>query len=434
MVMKRFACLLVVSAVVLYRIAWYYSWTCEQKTDHAYPLKVRSDLSRVKNTTRLTIKNDGLCLNLMNGTKHLNMTNKKTSDFTSDYDVKSLASKGCNHVIDKYDFEMDFKHITKEERDFPIAYSILAHQNAHQLMLLLSAIYAPQNVYCIHIDLKSTSMFEAVKEIASCFANVFLATKREDVVYAGFSRLQADINCMKDLVNIPVATTNWIYLINLCGQDFPLRTNLEITKQLKKLNGRNQIHGEANPVKFVRRTKYIHKVVNRTGKDGMVERIIIRTSQLKSPPPFNMIIRKNSAYNIYTRRFLRWVIFESEKAKALLEWSRDTLTPDEHYWLMLDALEEAPGRTGKMSGFTLSPYVSWNTHAHRICGGYWRHYSCVFGSNDLGRLVRQNKLFANKFDVTYDSLPVTCLRKWLDDRKFRTNEIWNPHRSPVSIN
>ncbi|CAK8681206.1 unnamed protein product [Clavelina lepadiformis] len=93
----------------------------------------------------------------------------------------------CNHVIDNYDFEMDFKHITKEERHFPIAYSILAHQNAHQLMLLLSAIYAPQNVYCIHIDLKSTSMFEAVKETASCFSNVFLATKREDVVYAGYN-------------------------------------------------------------------------------------------------------------------------------------------------------------------------------------------------------------------------------------------------------
>ncbi|XP_076813405.1 beta-1,3-galactosyl-O-glycosyl-glycoprotein beta-1,6-N-acetylglucosaminyltransferase-like [Clavelina lepadiformis] len=312
---------------------------------------------------------------------------------------------------------MDFKHITKEERDFPIAYSILAHQNAHQLMLLLSAIYAPHNVYCIHIDLKSTSMFEAVKETASCFSNVFLATKREDVVYAGFSRLQADINCMEDLVNVPVGLNNWTYLINLCGQDYPLQTNLEIVKKLKTYNGRNVIAGtDKLQPGIVQRTKWVHRMENYTTEDGKQERRMIQTKELKSPPPFNMTILKNLAYNVYTRRFLRWVIFESEKAKALLEWSRDTLTPDEHYWLMLDALEEAPGRRGQISLSHPARYIKWKS-PENFCSGYWRHFSCVFGAGDVNQLIQKQAIFANKFDVEHDRLPLTCLRRHLNGKK-----------------
>ncbi|XP_076813288.1 N-acetyllactosaminide beta-1,6-N-acetylglucosaminyl-transferase-like isoform X2 [Clavelina lepadiformis] len=336
--------------------------TFSMKTVHNYTnAESARDLSAQKNNWR--------CFSLLNNTYQNNKTFEEVPDVTSDIDVKTLDSKRCNHVIDKYDFEMDFKHITKEERHFPIAYSILAHQNAHQLMLLLSAIYAPHNVYCIHIDLKSTSMFEAVKETASCFSNVFLATKREDVVYAGFSRLQADINCMEDLVNIPVGLNNWTYLINLCGQDYPLQTNLDIVKKLKMFGDRNWIGGTDKFIwAIAQRTKWVHKVENYTNKDGKQERRMIQTKELKSPPPFNMTILKNLAYNVYTRRFLRWVIFESEKAKALLEWSRDTLTPDEHYWLMLDALEEAPGRSGRISWSSPARYIKWKSSKDNCSG------------------------------------------------------------------
>ena len=60
-----------------------------------------------------------------------------------------------------------------------------------QLELLLRAIYRPQNQYCIHIDAKQPDSFtKAIKDLAGCFDNVFIASKLEYVVYAGFSRLQ----------------------------------------------------------------------------------------------------------------------------------------------------------------------------------------------------------------------------------------------------
>ena len=100
------------------------------------------------------------------------------------------------------------------------------------------------------------------------------------------------------------------------------------------------------------------KVKNRFGK---IEKEVKATNKFKSPPPFYMEVWKNLAYNAYSRRFLHWVIFESEKAKALLNWSRDTLTPDEHYWGMLDALEEAPGRTELPQKRPYNPFVIWRS-------------------------------------------------------------------------
>jgi len=110
----------------------------------------------------------------------------------------------------------DDNYISDAEKNYPVAYGVLAHNKAKQLAHLLSSIYAPQNLYCVHVDLKSSEAFKsAVRAITQCLPNVFLSSRSEEVVYASFSRLQADINCMDDLLSSDVP---WKHLINLCGQ------------------------------------------------------------------------------------------------------------------------------------------------------------------------------------------------------------------------
>ena len=141
---------------------------------------------------------------------------KNYTDLTTDQEVEAITMKGCGYIIQHFTFKTDPKSITHEETSFPIAYSILAHHKTLQLILLLSQIYAPQNVYCIHLDRKSSAvMLRALMNVESCFSNIYLASKRENVVYASFSRLQADLNCMKDLLK---SSVKWQYLINLSGQ------------------------------------------------------------------------------------------------------------------------------------------------------------------------------------------------------------------------
>jgi hypothetical protein len=93
-------------------------------------------------------------------------------------------------------------HIVDEsELKMPIAYSILTYDNLEQFERLLRIIYRPHNVYCIHVDAKSGPQYiKAIQSITKCFSNVFIATKLERVIYAHFSRVQADINCMSDLI------------------------------------------------------------------------------------------------------------------------------------------------------------------------------------------------------------------------------------------
>ena len=215
------------------------------------------------------------------------------------------------------------KPASTEEESFSIAFNLLIHTDVEQVERLLRAIYAPQNSYCVHIDTKAEPVMQkAVRAIVGCFDNVFVASKLERVVYAGFSRLQADINCMRDQVKRP---TRWRYLLNVAGQAFPLRTNLELVRILKMYNGHNDIES------LYRRT--LRKRIDdewRETKDNKLE----LTGRRNPPPPHNIEIVRGSAYGVFSRRFVEFVVTD-EKAKDLLEWSRSTFSPDEHYWSTL---------------------------------------------------------------------------------------------------
>ena len=130
--------------------------------------------------------------------------------------------------------------LSQEEEDFPLAYSIMMFKDVEQTERLLRAIYRPQNYYCIHVDIKSPPVVhKAMKSIASCFDNVFLAHKKVDVQWAWFSVLEPDLVCMEDLFKYK----KWRYFINLTGQEWPLKTNWDLVKILKVYNGAIDMEG-----------------------------------------------------------------------------------------------------------------------------------------------------------------------------------------------
>ena len=147
------------------------------------------------------------------------------------------ATQNCSDFIRRRGYTMS--SMTKEEENFPIAYSILAYRNIEQAERLLRAIYRPQNFYCIHIDKKSIVMKRAMESIVKCFGNVKMA-ESVDVTWAGYSVLQADLNCMETVWEM---SARWKYFMNLAGEEFPLRTNAQIVKILTLLNGANSVKG-----------------------------------------------------------------------------------------------------------------------------------------------------------------------------------------------
>nr|XP_020865519.1 N-acetyllactosaminide beta-1,6-N-acetylglucosaminyl-transferase-like isoform X1 [Phascolarctos cinereus] len=253
--------------------------------------------------------------------------------------------------------------LSKEEAQFPLAYIMVIHKDFETFERLFRAVYMPQNVYCVHVDEKATIPFkDAVEWLVGCFPNVFLASKMESVVYAGISRLQADLNCMKDLV---ASEVQWKYIINTCGQDFPLKTNKEIIQHLKEFKGKNITPGVLPPSHVVRRTKYIY----------MEQRYILFSFMLwtlrrKTLPPHNLTIYFGSAYIALTREFANFVL-QDQRAIDLLEWSKDTYSPDEHFWVTLNRI---PGNLSNILGdflleLLISQWSTWTVDLLFTC--YW---------------------------------------------------------------
>ncbi|XP_072445338.1 beta-1,3-galactosyl-O-glycosyl-glycoprotein beta-1,6-N-acetylglucosaminyltransferase 3-like [Chiloscyllium punctatum] len=303
--------------------------------------------------------------------------------------------------------------LSPEEEHFPLAYSMVIHQSIEMFERLLRSIYAPQNVYCIHVDRKSPSQFHAaVQAIASCFHNVFVAAKLEWVTYAGWSRVQADLNCMKELLESPVP---WTYFINVCGQDFPLKTNREIVRSLRALNGSNVIESDPAPGFKKKRWQYHHDTLDQ----------VVLTAQLKDQPNISTSIFVGSAYFMASREFVSHV-FDSAEIQAFLKWSEDTYSPDEHVWATLHRMPNVPGSIPYTQGATrtLGRAVKWSFEAGDVargalyppCTGRYHHLVCVYGAGDLQWVVRQRCFFANKFDPNMDNTAVQCMEEYLRNR------------------
>ena len=261
------------------------------------------------------------------------MLHNKPVPKTDDYYIKITSD--CANFYRTMGYVME--PLSSDEADFSIAFSILMYRDVEQTERLLRAIYRPQNIYCVHVDVKAEyGVYENMKAIAQCLPNVFLVSKRESVVYASYKRLQAEINCMADLVNF---FSHWKYFINLASQSFPTKTMEEIVNILKIYNGANDVEGILEPRIHKSRFEWKYNIVEKSGKYEL-EKSEVR----KQPPPHNIKIVRGSAYGIFSRGFVEYVIHDPV-AKDLLEWSKDTYSPDEHYWATLHHLKENPHLT-----------------------------------------------------------------------------------------
>ncbi|XP_019365750.1 PREDICTED: beta-1,3-galactosyl-O-glycosyl-glycoprotein beta-1,6-N-acetylglucosaminyltransferase 7 [Gavialis gangeticus] len=314
----------------------------------------------------------------------------------------------CSAVLKNLHFIT--KPLSEEEKNFSLAYIITIHKELEMFVKLLRAIYVPQNVYCIHIDEKTPKDYKAaVQTIVNCFENIFISSKRESVVYAGFSRLQADINCMKDLIKF---NSQWNYVINLCGQDYPIKTNKEIIQYIKsKWNGKNITPGVVQPPHIKYRTRVSYKEYVHSGKS-----YVYPTKNVKNNPPHNLTIYFGSAYYVLTREFVEFTLTDV-RAKDLLEWSRDTYSPDEHYWVTLNRLTDSPGATPNAGWEGNIRAIKWKDQEgvnHNGCKGHYSRNICIYGLGDLQWIIESPHLFANKFEPGKYPLVMDCL-----ERRFR---------------
>ncbi|KAF7217459.1 beta-1,3-galactosyl-O-glycosyl-glycoprotein beta-1,6-N-acetylglucosaminyltransferase 4 [Nothobranchius furzeri] len=309
--------------------------------------------------------------------------------------------------------------ISEEEKDFPLAYSLVVHKNAWMVERLIRAAYSPNNIYCVHYDQKSSAQFvTAMKGLARCLPNVFISSKHEEVFYASISRLKADLNCLSDLLNSQV---RWKYVINLCGQDFPLKSNIELVSELRKLMGANMLETSRPSSLKKQRFMFHHELKDISFEYG---KLPVKTQQEKTPPPHGIEMFIGNAYFVLSRDFIVHMN-SSTVVKDFLAWSEDTYSPDEHFWATLVRVPGVPGEvprsqpdiTDLMSKTRLVKWQYLEENLYPPCTGQHVRSVCIFGAAEMRWLLSYGHWFANKFDPKVDPILIQCLEEKLEEKR-----------------
>lgn len=300
------------------------------------------------------------------------------------------------------------KRLSKQELDFPLAFTIKMHTAPYQMERLLRTIYMPHNFYCIHVDAKTDNKtYNLVKTLAGCLKNVVVLATRINVVYATSRHVKAELECMKRCKQSGV---KWKYYINLTGQEFPLRTNLELVEILKLFKGANDIEAYKHPKSLNWRL---------TKKIKIEKEKLVKTNEVKKTFRYNIQIYKGSAYGMFSREFVEFMLNDTV-ANEIISWMNDTYSPEENIWSTLNSLTFAPGG---YSGFETRHDTF--THASKAviwawdkvkCQGKLIRSVCVYGLADLPWLKSRPEIAANKFYEDIDSVVLDCLEESLRNR------------------
>ena len=314
-------------------------------------------------------------------------------------DLQALLND-CDKLIENHGY-LKFP-VSKEEMEFPLAFGIKMHQNAEQAEQLLRTIYRPHNIYCIHVDKKADNKtYSIMSKIGGCLPNVIVIRERETVVYASYALVRAELKCMNAVTESEI---KWKYYINMAGQEFPLRTNWEMVTILKGLKGVNDIESYTHPVYLDWRIQKRYSVFGNS----------LAETGIKGQFPYKMEISKGSAYGLFTKGFVEFLL-NDRVAKKVMEYFNDTFAPEENVWATLNTLPWAPGgypmEVRHMMGTFMSRAVIWSGDSPKCHGNFVRGI-CVFKSGDLDWLVKRPEFFANKFDQTLDANVLNCLENW----------------------
>ena len=274
-----------------------------------------------------------------------------------------------------------------------IAYFILVHRFPEQFKRLFKAIFHPENHYLIHLDKKaSVDIYDDIKDFLNDFPNTYIL-ESENVVWGGYSMVQAELNGMKNLLKLNI---QWDFFINLSGQDYPLKSQKIIRAYLTKNKGRNFIkiadQMDVRPETMNRIENYF--VETETGFSGMT----YKRAYLKDVIPYI-----GGQWMILTRECCEFIC-NSGEAKKFEDYYKNTLIADEAFFqtvLMNTSFDGILVNDDKRA-------IIW------IPDGDIKLRPKTFTELDIEFLLEGNNLFARKFDDAIDSTIIDNMELYFD--------------------
>ncbi|TGZ37155.1 hypothetical protein CRM22_011349 [Opisthorchis felineus] len=293
----------------------------------------------------------------------------------------------------------EYFRTSEEERAFPIAFAISTYSSFDRLARVLRLIFREHNIYCIHVDKKAeSSLREKVKHLARCYGPSVIVIPDEmsvDVVRSYFTVLQSVLLCAQQFLD--QETVKWKYMINLNEKELPLRTNWEMVRALKNVNGSNIVEGIDGPPVWGR----------------------IPSGNLS----FQVEWIKGSVLVALRRDFVKFMLTDPKSLEILSVMEAEKhlgKVPEETFFSTLAYNPQlgAPGaclliRPPNVSdprSWFLARYVDWDTY--NCPSNHIIHGICILGWNDLPILVKQPHLLANKFYPDFQPEAYGFMENW----------------------
>lgn len=264
----------------------------------------------------------------------------------------------------------------------------MAHRNAGQLDRLIGLLANPADTILVHVDAKADAAVHDVVRRREGQPNFRILPSRS-MSWGGWSLAKALLDALADLC---ADGLDWDYLINLSGQDMPLRPAGELRDFLSRHNGANFIDCRLiatlpQPLRGVVKRRY-HWL-----------RIELPGGPQRLPVPMAPVHRGRvryygSQWGILSRAFCDWAASASpdEAGYATL---RMTFAPDE--LLMQQMIMASPFRDTLVNDN--KRFMNFGGTAHPR----------VLGMADLAAMDDSGALFARKFDPAVDSGIIAAL-------------------------
>ena len=258
-----------------------------------------------------------------------------------------------------------------------LAYFFPVHRFARQFAWVFSAVYDPEDVFVIHIDRDSPDAFRReIETLVTGRPNVHFLDSIS-VNWGGWSICEIEFRAIRLLADIG---QDWDYLINLSGQDYPVRPISHLRQFLAERQGQNFIQVSplsGEPYHF-RRRLFFYTVEWL----GQIVRLPLPNWPIRPLP----IRWTGSQWHFLSREFCRWLA-ESDMMERCARSLKHVKIPDE---------------------FFMQAIVMNSPFRDRLNTNLWRYLRfdgpspVVLRAADYEQVVNSPAFFARKFDENVD--------------------------------
>jgi len=270
-----------------------------------------------------------------------------------------------------------------------LAYFVMVHHKPYQFEWLMRAIYTPDDLFLIHVDLKSRlglkkdrrGLMREVRRICAGRPNIVLMRSRA-TNWGGWSLSRVLIDAIRQALRHPIA---WDRFVNLSGQCYPTKPLETIRRELTAAGDR--VHVEFRSIADLPADDWHHRW------SPMMETPLraFRLPGRRRPPAGFDITYKGSQWVVLPRGFCEWAV-SAPLMRTVANYLRHLLLSDE---LVIQALVANGPWADRIAPF----------YGRAI---YWPGPK-LLTTEDLPAIRASGAWFARKFDAHADAAVLDAL-------------------------